>query len=267
MIDSSSIEVNRRRRRAKTDRLDLEGFASAPAALRGGGAQGPCRRARAERCARRMRGICTGSSARRDRTRVANRMQGLLANQGLEIDLARDVPSQLARMRRGSDFPKPCADVSTRSGTSPNAHACLATDRTTAGDTRNRTLSGANPHFLRRVYPVPRMSVGWSLGHSAIWQLAAELTPPRRLHAAIRREDRWVLRHRCQAASREEGRPHGPSDSRDSRDRCCPEVSARVLPGRLLRADGLQQGGRGSPMRQPWKQENAQTSGSARPRP
>ena len=160
-------------------------------------------------------------------------------------------------------FLKPCAD--TRSGASPNAHACLATDRTTTGDTRHRTLSGANPNFLRRVYPVPRMSVGRSLGQFAIWQLAAELTPPRRLHAAIRREDRWVLRHRCQAASREEGRLTVPPI------RATPGTAAvrKFTQGPVASFAQMvcTHGGRVSPMRQPWKQENARTSGSARPRP
>lgn len=107
MIDSSSIEVNRRRRRAKTDRLDLEGLLRLLLRYEAGERKAfavvrvP---SDAEEDARHLhRELLT---AKRDRTRVTNRMQGLLANQGLEIDLARDVPSQLARMRRGSALPE-----------------------------------------------------------------------------------------------------------------------------------------------------------------
>jgi transposase len=48
-------------------------------------------------------------TAKRDRTQVTNRMRGLLANQGLEIDLASDVPEQLDQMRRWDGSPLPAA--------------------------------------------------------------------------------------------------------------------------------------------------------------
>ena len=46
-------------------------------------------------------------SAKRDRTRVTNRIKGLLANQGLTLDLKRNVPAQLAALRQwdGSALP------------------------------------------------------------------------------------------------------------------------------------------------------------------
>lgn len=109
VIDSSSIEVNRRRRRAKTDRLDLEGLLRLLVRYEAGErkAFAVVRVPRdAEEDARQLhRELLT---AKRDRTRVTNRMQGLLANQGLEIDFSADVGSQLARLRRfdGSPFPK-----------------------------------------------------------------------------------------------------------------------------------------------------------------
>jgi len=61
VIDSSSLEVDRRRRRAKTDRLDLEGSWTcsgdiSPAARRRCSAWCGCRRWR-----RRIGAICTGS--------------------------------------------------------------------------------------------------------------------------------------------------------------------------------------------------------------
>lgn len=108
VIDSSSIEVNRKQRRAKTDRLDLDGLLRLLLRYEAGE-----RRAfavvrvpnDAEEDARHLhRELLT---AKRDRTRVTNRMRGLLANQGLEIDLASDVPEQLDRMRRWDDSPLP----------------------------------------------------------------------------------------------------------------------------------------------------------------
>jgi len=109
VIDSSSIEVNRRRRRAKTDRLDLDGLLRLLLRYEAGE-----RRAFAvvrvpsdsEEDARHLhRELLT---AKRDRTRVTNRIRGFLANQGLEINLAGDVPGQLEEMRRwdGSPLPK-----------------------------------------------------------------------------------------------------------------------------------------------------------------
>lgn len=109
VIDSSSIEVNRRRRRAKTDRLDLEGLLRLLLRYEAGErkAFAVVRVPRdAEEDGRHLhRELLT---ATRDRTRVTNRMRGLLANQGLEIDLAKDVPRQLAQLRRwdGSALPK-----------------------------------------------------------------------------------------------------------------------------------------------------------------
>lgn len=110
VIDSSSIEVNRHRRRAKTDRLDLEGLLRLLLRYEAGE-----RRALAvirapsdgEEDARHLhRELLT---AKRDRTRVTNRMRGLLANQGLGIDLAKDVAKQLEAMRRWDGSPLPPA--------------------------------------------------------------------------------------------------------------------------------------------------------------
>lgn len=110
VIDSSSIEVNRKQRRAKTDRLDLDGLLRLLLRYEAGE-----RRAfavvrvpsDAEEDARHLhRELLT---AKRDRTRVTNRMRGLLANQGLSIDLARDVPGQIDGMHRWDGSPLPAA--------------------------------------------------------------------------------------------------------------------------------------------------------------
>ena len=110
IVDSSSIEVNRRQRRAKTDRMDTDrllgllmryeaGERSAWSVVRAP--------SDAEEDARHLhRELLT---AKRDRTRVTNRIRGLLANQGLEIELAKDVPGQLDRLRRWDGSPLPGA--------------------------------------------------------------------------------------------------------------------------------------------------------------
>lgn len=109
VIDSSSIEVNRRRRRAKTDRLDLDGLVRLLLRYEAGERKAfsivrvP---SDGEEDARHLhRELLT---AKRDRTRVTNRMRGLLANQGLTIDFREDVPRQVERMRRwdGSRLPQ-----------------------------------------------------------------------------------------------------------------------------------------------------------------
>jgi transposase len=108
IVDSSSIEVNRRQRRAKTDRMDTDrllgllvryeaGERSAWSVVRAP--------SDAEEDARQLhRELLT---AQRDRTRVTHRIRGLLANQGLEIDLTKAVPAQLAALRRWDRSPLP----------------------------------------------------------------------------------------------------------------------------------------------------------------
>lgn len=108
IIDSSSIEVNRRQRRAKTDRMDTDRLLGLLVRYEAGErtawsvVRAPSDR---EEDARQLhRELLT---AKRDRTRVTNRMRGLLANQGLEIDLTQAVPRQLAGLRRWDGSPLP----------------------------------------------------------------------------------------------------------------------------------------------------------------
>ena len=91
VVDSASIEVNRRKRRAKSDRLDVGALLRQLIRYRAGEpkvwsvVRVPTV---AEEDRRQLhRELLT---AKRDRTRVTNRMKGLLANQGvvLEVDAA-----------------------------------------------------------------------------------------------------------------------------------------------------------------------------------
>lgn len=102
VIDSSSLEVNRRRRRAKTDRLDLEGLLDLLLRHHAGSRKKVFSVVRIPTVQEEDRRHLHRelSSAKRDRTRVTNRMKGLLANQGLTLDLKKDVPAQLAALRQ-----------------------------------------------------------------------------------------------------------------------------------------------------------------------
>jgi transposase len=109
VVDSSSIEVSRRSRRAKTDRLDGESLLDLLLRHRAGSQKkvfsvvwAPTAEQEDRRhLHRELR------SAKQERTRVTNRMKGLLANQGLTLDLKRDVPTQLASLRRWDGSPLP----------------------------------------------------------------------------------------------------------------------------------------------------------------
>ena len=108
VVDSSSIEVNRRARRAKTDRLDLGGLLS----LLGRYVQGERRVWRvvrvptvAEEDARQL--PRTLETLTQDRTRLINRLKGFLATQGVMLGIDEDFPNQLkaARLWDGTSVP------------------------------------------------------------------------------------------------------------------------------------------------------------------
>jgi transposase len=108
LVDSSSIEVKRRARRAKTDRMDTLRLLGLLMRYEAG-----------ERTAWHVVRVPSDAeedgrqlhrellTAKRDHTRVTNRIRGLLANQGLEIDFTGDVVAQFRALRRwdGSGLP------------------------------------------------------------------------------------------------------------------------------------------------------------------
>jgi transposase len=109
VVDASSIEVSRRLRRAKTDRMDATRLLLLLVRFFGGE-----RRvwsvvrvpSVAEEDRRHLhRELLT---MKRDRTRLANRIQGLLANQGLRVDWRKPLPVQLDALRLwdGAALPK-----------------------------------------------------------------------------------------------------------------------------------------------------------------
>lgn len=110
VVDAASIEVNRRARRAKADRLDAEKLVLMLVRY----AHGDGRTWRvvhvladgdedARQLQRELR------AAIDDRTRVTNRIGGLLATQGLTLRLVGDVPAALRALRRWDGTPLPPA--------------------------------------------------------------------------------------------------------------------------------------------------------------
>jgi len=94
--------ISCRRRRAKTDRLDLDGLLDLLVRHLAGSAKKVFSVVRVPSVEQEDRRHLHRelSSAKRDRTRVTNRMKGLLANQGLTLDLKKDVSAQLAALRQ-----------------------------------------------------------------------------------------------------------------------------------------------------------------------
>ena len=111
VVDSSSIEVSRRRRRAKTDRLDGESLLDLLLRHRAGSRKKVWSVVRVPTVEQEDRRHLHRElqSAKRDRTRVTNRMKGLLANHGLTLDLKRDAPAQLAALRQWDGSPLPAS--------------------------------------------------------------------------------------------------------------------------------------------------------------
>jgi hypothetical protein len=102
VVDSSSIEVNRRARRAKTDRLDVGKLLALLLRWLGGERKVwsvvhvPSPEAEAQRQVTRE--IAT---VREDRKRVRNRIQSLLATQGIRLELSARFVEHLATVQTG----------------------------------------------------------------------------------------------------------------------------------------------------------------------
>jgi transposase len=109
VVDSSSIEVSRRKRQAKTDRLDGESLLDLLLRHRAGSRKKVWSVVRVPTVEQEDRRHLHRelASAKKDRTRVTNRMKGLLANQGLTLDLKKDVPAQLSALRQWDGSPLP----------------------------------------------------------------------------------------------------------------------------------------------------------------
>lgn len=101
VIDSASIEVNRRKRRAKSDRIDLVALLDLLARHRAGSAKPVWSVVRVpslededrRHLGRELRLL------KKDRTRVSHRLKGLLANHGCTLDLHAGLREQIEALR------------------------------------------------------------------------------------------------------------------------------------------------------------------------
>jgi len=172
VVDSASIEVNRRKRRAKSDRLDGEALLDLLHRHRAGGRKKPWSVVRVpsveEEDARHLhRELAT---AKRDRTRVTNRMKGLLANHGIACAGMRGAPRQEDALRTGDGRALP-----------PGLRARLARDRAQVAflterireleaERRRRFRTGRSraAEQARRLYTLR------AIGANGAWLLGAE---------------------------------------------------------------------------------------------
>jgi transposase len=110
VIDSASIEVNRRQRRAKTDRLDVHKLLTMLLRHMAGEKKvwSVVRVPNVEEEDRRQlhRELTT---AKQDRTRTINRIKGLLAGHGVQLVLQGDVEAQLDQVHQWDGSPLPSA--------------------------------------------------------------------------------------------------------------------------------------------------------------
>jgi transposase len=109
VVDSSSIEVNRKKRRAKTDRVDLVALLDLLSRHLAGSAKPVWSVVRVPSVEDEDRRHLHRELklAKKDRTRVSHRMKGLLSNHGLTLDLRVDLEAQLAAMRQWDGSPLP----------------------------------------------------------------------------------------------------------------------------------------------------------------
>jgi transposase len=100
VVDSSSIEVNRRARRAKTDRLDVEKLLALLLRYVGGERSAwHVVRVPSEADEDRRQGPRELLTLKRDRTRVTNRITSLLATQGVRVRVRTDFGMRLPTLR------------------------------------------------------------------------------------------------------------------------------------------------------------------------
>jgi transposase len=110
VMDSSSLEVNRRRRRAKTDDLDRAGLLDLLVRYWMGSSKKPFRVVRVPSIEEEDRRHLHRDlqCAKRERARITNRMKGLLAGHGVTMDSSRaDAGERLSRLQQWDGSPLP----------------------------------------------------------------------------------------------------------------------------------------------------------------
>ena len=162
VVDSASIEVNRRLRRAKADRLDAEKLVLMLVRA----TQGDSRVWRVVRVPREADEAARQLSREleavtHDRTQVVNRMHGLLATEGVTLALTGDLPAALAAVRRWDGTPLPAELVARLARDWRQVEALTARRRTLQAQRRRDVATGTTPAHgqMRRLMQLSAVGV------------------------------------------------------------------------------------------------------------
>jgi transposase len=188
VVDSSSIEVPRRARRAKTDRLD------AAALLRllfryTAGERGPWRVVHVPTVEEEDRRHAHRELARltRERTRGVNQIKGLLAAHGIHLTTLRGLPDQLPQLTQWDGQPLP-AGARGRLLTTWARLMLIQTQRVALIRTRRALLTSSGDPAIAMVQQLLRLR---GVGEMSAWLLTMELFSWRRFRN--RREVAGIL--------------------------------------------------------------------------
>ena len=200
IVDSASIEVNRRARRAKTDRLDATRLLSLLLRYQGGEPTWRVVRVPSEADEDRRQAVRERRTASDDRTAMRNRLRGLLAVHGVRLPLRPDFLTRLETVRRWDGTPVPAA---------LQARLTREWGQLQAVESRIRTLDAARTVAIRATpasAPVRRLRQLCGIGDASAWTLDFEvlswrtfanrreagvflgLTPTPRASGTVRRE-------------------------------------------------------------------------------
>jgi len=177
VVDAASIEVPRRARRAKTDRLDARKLVTM-LVRHLEGERGvwhvvhvPSEADEDHRHLERERQTLVA-----DHTGLVNRIQGLLATQGVTLALRGDVPAQLAAVRRWDGTPLP-AELRARLEREWARVERLRSALRALGTERHRRVTAptAAPADATVVRLTRRLSRLGAVGETTAWLLATEL--------------------------------------------------------------------------------------------
>jgi transposase len=178
IVDSSSIEVNRRARRAKSDGLDVEklltmlirhergesnvwSVVNAPAVE-----DEDIRHVQRELMALKA-----------DRTRHVNRIKGLLAGQGLEVEVDSELPKRLAKLRMWDGAPLPSRLRERLRREHARWKLTQRQIQRVQAERRRLMRDAESPHVERIV----RMQELRAIGENAAWLFVCELFGWRRI--------------------------------------------------------------------------------------
>jgi transposase len=176
VVDSASIEVNRKKRRAKTDRIDVVALLDLLARHLAGSIKPVWSVVRVPSVEDEDRRHLHRELrlAKKDRTRVSHRIKGLLSNHGLVLELRQDLRRQLEAMWLWDGSPLP-AGLRARLERYVEDYA-YGTERIRKLETERRRIlreeEGPIYDKARQLYTVKAVGINtaWSLGTEFFWR-------------------------------------------------------------------------------------------------